>query len=121
MLQTLETCDGPYVDAPCATGGFEHPGPRANRLESRVRKVLDCRGPPNATFARPALPGFDRAELTQHLARHAAEHPLIDPPLDEIGLVLHASAEHQRDTLQLGQALGAILWEIGKGPGLSDL
>jgi hypothetical protein len=57
--------------------------------------------------------------LTQHIARHAAEHPLIDPPLDEIGPVLHASAEHQRDTLQLGQAL-RILWEIGKGLSLSD-
>jgi hypothetical protein len=44
---------------------------------------------------------------------------LIDPPLDEIGPVLHASAEHQRDTLQLGQAL-RILWEIGKGLSLSD-
>jgi hypothetical protein len=45
---------------------------------------------------------------------------LIDPPLDEIGPVLHASAEHQRDTLQLGQALRRILWEIGKGLSLSD-
>jgi hypothetical protein len=59
--------------------------------------------------------------LTQHIARHAAEHPLIDPPLDEIRPVLHASAEHQRDTLQLGQTLRTILWEIGKGPSLSDL
>jgi hypothetical protein len=59
--------------------------------------------------------------LTQRIARHAAEHPLIDPPLDEIGPVLHASAEHQRDALQLGQTLRTILWEIGKGPGLSDL
>jgi hypothetical protein len=58
--------------------------------------------------------------LPQHIARHPAEHPLIDPPLDEIRPVLHASAEHQRDTLQLGQAL-RILWEIGKGPSLSDL
>jgi hypothetical protein len=57
--------------------------------------------------------------LTQHIARHAAEHPSIDPPLDEIRPVLHASAEHQRDTLQLGQAL-RILWEIGKGLSLSD-
>jgi hypothetical protein len=59
--------------------------------------------------------------LTQHIARHPAEHPLIDPALDEIGPVLHASAEHQRDTLQLGQTLRTILWEIGKGPGLRDL
>jgi hypothetical protein len=46
---------------------------------------------------------------------------LIDPPLDEIRPVLHASAEHQRDTLQLGQTLRRILWEIGKGLSLSDL
>jgi hypothetical protein len=59
--------------------------------------------------------------LTQHIARHAAEHPLIDPPLDEIGLVLHASAEHQRDTLQLCQALRTALWKISKRSGLSDL
>jgi hypothetical protein len=67
------------------------------------------------------LPGFDRSKLPQHIARHPAEHPLIDPPLDEIRPVLHASAEHQRDTLQLGQTLRRILWEIGKGLSLSDL